>query len=135
MPRAEVAGLVDLLTLAGPVGNLEVGIDNASVLRQLKSRQLARNSRSSDLWEMGAELLDNREGLVTGIKVKSHADDSNYAAGLTVSWAVRMKWPTYSPAKPLTDAKSARKRTLMCECGTTGLDSPYFVELQWWTDA
>ena len=41
VPRAEVAGLVNLVMLAGSGTSYEVGIDNLGILAQLNNRHLA----------------------------------------------------------------------------------------------
>ena len=86
VPRAEVAGLVNLLILAGPGSGFDVGIDNSGVIAQLRCPVLANKCSANDLWAMAQELPQLKT--VTGIKVKSHATESDYDRGLCLSWAI-----------------------------------------------
>ena len=83
------------------VGVLEIGIDNKGVIQWLEgNRQKAADSEAGDFVRGIHHIQDSWRGELSLIKVKSHADDEDFANGLPHGlWL--MKLPTFWPLGPV----------------------------------
>ena len=88
VPRAEVAGLTNVLELLPSQGLIDIGIDNSGVVAQFNAGERAYETTAGDLWALAKGHLAKREGCTRALKIKSHAEEKDFDAGLTLSWAI-----------------------------------------------
>ena len=81
VPRAEAFGLLRLQQLAGP-GELTAVIDAKSVVDGAANLDRAAKSGNGDLWTEIRADSRGRPGRLIAKKVKSHAEERHFAAGL-----------------------------------------------------
>jgi hypothetical protein len=88
VPRAEVAGLANVLEQISGLDDTEIGIDNAGVIAQFQKGEQAYETTAGDLWARAKRTLSKHTGKINLVKVKSHAAQEHFDEGLSKSWAI-----------------------------------------------